>query len=197
MRRSSGGRPHGWAGLAPFLVAALLAQGGFRLLMRPGKVEAIRAASDEAARLRLRLDAGADAGALEASRLAGELAGVSSRVAALRGTLARDGEAEAVLHALASLAAEEGVRFRRFAPGAETRLDRYTARAATVAAEGGFFDFVDFFERVALLPHLVLIEEVQFEAVPDGFLRSRFVAVTVGGGEGEGAEPPLPTGASR
>ena len=174
----------GLASITPFVLAGLLVQGGFRLLIRPGKAAALAGAASEAARLRARLGeeedpAASGSRAEEEARIADELARVRDRVAALGGILARGEEAEAVLHSLASLAAEEGVRFRRFAPGAETRLDSYTAREASIAAEGWFFDFLDFFERLSLLPQLVLVEEMEFEASPDGLLRSRFVAVTL------------------
>ena len=178
------------------LAAAAMVQGGFRLLVRPARAAALSAAEEETARLAARLaeteaaapDSFADGfddglgdgdGEWEAEALAEELRRTRERVEALGGILARGGEAESVLHSLAPLAAEEGVAFRRFAPEPEYRLDGYTARAASVVAEGRFFDFTRFFERLSLLPQLVLIEDLEFRSAAGGRLASRFVAVTV------------------
>ena len=175
------------------LAAAAMVQGGFRLLVRPARAAALSAAETATARLAARLaeteevaapdglEDGFDDGdgEWEAEALAEELRRTRERVEALGGILARGGEAESVLHSLAPLAAEEGVAFRRFAPEPEYRLDGYTARAASVVAEGRFFDFTRFFERLSLLPQLVLIEDLEFRSAAGGRLASRFVAVTV------------------
>ena len=177
-----------WAPLGPFVVVGLLAYGGFRLLARPGMVADLSRAEGEVARLEEVLgatDGAGDAGAAAAEEMANELAGTRERVAALSGILATPGEAEAVLHSLGSLASDAGVRFLRFAPEPEFRLGGYRTRAASVVAEGTFFDFLTFFERVSLLPQLVLIEDLGLEAARGGLIRCRFAAVTVGA-----AEPP-------
>ena len=114
----------------------------------------------------------------EAAELAAELARVAERVEALRGILATSGETEGVLQSLGATAAAAGVRFLRFAPEPGYRLDGYLASAVSIIAEGAFVDFLRFFERVSLSPHLVLMEEVAFERAPGDLLRCRFVAVT-------------------
>lgn len=174
----------GWAAFAPFALAALLAHGGFRLLVRPSRTAALSRAEVETARVAARVAEGegrgeSAAGAAEAEDLGRQLARTRERVAALSGILASGEEAERVLHSLHSLAAEEGVQFRRFAPEPEYRLDGYLARAASVVAEGGFFDFLRFFERVSLMPQLVLIEELEFDGSSGESLRGRFAAVTM------------------
>lgn len=129
---------------------------------------------------------GGDAG--EAAGLAGELARVEERVAAFRGILATAGESDAVLHSLGAAAAAAGVRFLRFAPEPEYQLDGYLASAVSVVAEGAFVDFLRFFERVSLSPHLVLMEEVALERAPGDSLQCRFTAVTVRPAEDAGLE---------
>lgn len=137
--------------------------------------------------------AGPDAG--EAAELTGELTRVEERVAALAGILAAPGESEAVLQSLGAAAAAAGIRFLRFAPEPGYQLDGYLASAVSVVAEGAFVDFLRFFERVSLSPHLVLMEEVLVERTPGDLLQCRFVAVTVRAVEGfvaggpEAAEP--------
>lgn len=115
----------------------------------------------------------------EAAELAGELARVEERVLALRGIVATAGESEAVLQSLGATAAAAGVRFLRFAPEPGYRLDGYLASSVSIVAEGAFADFLRFFERVSLSPHLVLMEEVALERAPGDLLQCRFVAVTV------------------
>lgn len=173
-----------WARLGPFVAAALVAYGGFRLLVRPGLIADLSRAESEVIEFEERLSAGeggepSGAEAVAAEAVAGELARTKERVDALSGFLASPMEGEAVLHSLGSLASEAGIRFLRFAPEPEFRLDGYMMRAASVVAEGAFFDFLRFFERVSLLPQLVLIEDVGLEGAPEGLVRCRFAAVTV------------------
>ena len=195
-----------WAGAGPFLAAAAVAYAVFRLGVRPEMVLEIRRVEEEMARLNAPADtgraglSGPDAG--EAAQLAGELARVEEQVAALRGILATAGEPEAVLQSLGATAAAAGVRFLRFAPEPGYRLDGYLASAVSIVAEGTFVDFLRFFERVSLSPHLVLIEEVALERAPGDFLQCRFVAVTVRAAgdfvaEGPGTEEPAAGGAER
>ena len=176
--------------MGPFVVAGLLAHGAFRLLVRPGMIADLSSAESEVIRLEERLGAteagggsGSEAGAAEA--IASELIRTRERVDVLAGFLARPVDAEVVLHSLGSLASEAGIRFLRFAPEPEFLLDGYLTRAASVVAEGAFFDFLSFFERVSLLPQFVLIEDLGLEAAAEGLVRCRFVAVTV-----RAAEPP-------
>ena len=172
-----------WAGAGPLLAAAALAYAVFRLGVRPGMVVGIERVGEETARLNAPATAGGaglpgpDAG--EAAELAGELVRVEERVAALRGILANPGETEAALQSLGATAAAAGVRFLRFAPEPGYQLDGYLAGAVSIVAEGAFGDFLRFFDRVSLLPHLVLMEEVALERAPGDLLRCRFVAVTV------------------
>ena len=195
-----------WAGAGSFLAAAAVAYAVFRLGVRPEMVLEIRRVEEEMARLNAPADtgraglSGPDAG--EAAQLAGELARVEERVAALRGILATAGEPEAVLQSLGATAAAAGVRFLRFAPEPGYRLDGYLASAVSIVAEGTFVDFLRFFERVSLSPHLVLIEEVALERAPGDFLQCRFVAVTVRAAgnfvaEGPETEEPASGGAER
>ena len=175
--------PSRWAGLAPFLVTALAAYGAFRLGIRPAMEAEAGRVEEEVVQLKTRADAagegpsGSDAG--EAAELARELARTGERVTALTGILATSSEAEAVLQSLGSMASAAGVRFLRFAPEPEYRLDGYVARAASVVAEGTFFEVLSFFERVSLSPHLVLVEELGIELAGGGLIHCRFVAVTV------------------
>ena len=166
-----------WAGAGSFLAAAALSYAVFRLGVRPGMVLEAERVEEEVARLNAPAPAGPDAG--EAADLAGERTRVEERVAALRGILATSGESEAVLQSLGATAAAAGVRFLRFAPEPGYRLDGYQASAVSVVAEGAFGDFLRFFERVSLSPHLVLMEEVTLEGTPGELLQCRFVAVTV------------------
>jgi len=130
----------------------------------------------------------------EAAELARELSGAEERVAALRGILATSGESEAVLEALGATASATGIRFLRFAPEPGYQPEDYLASAVSIVAEGAFVDFLRFFERVSLSPHLVLMEEVALERMPGDLLQGRFVAVTVRAAEeivvgGPAAEP--------
>ena len=172
-----------WAGAGSFLAAAALAYAGFRLGVRPGMVLETRRVEEEIARLNTPANT-ARAGpsgpdARQAAELAEELTRVEERVTALAGILATSGESEAVLESLGRTAAAAGIRFLRFAPEPGYQLDGYLARAVSVVAEGDFVDFLRFFERVSLSPHLVLMEEVLLERTPGDLLECRFVAVTV------------------
>jgi len=195
-----------WAGGGSFLAAAAVAYAVFRLGVRPGMAGKAQRVEQEVARLGTPANAGragppgSDAG--EAADLARELSGVEERVAALRGILAISGESEAVLQSLGATASATGVRFLRFAPEPGYRLDGYLASAVSIVAEGAFVDFLRFFERVSLSPHLVLIEEVTLERAPGDLLQCRFVAVTVrAAGDlvvgGPGTEEPASGGAER
>lgn len=172
-----------WAGAGPFLAAAALAYAVFRLGVRPGMVLETQRVEEEMARLSAPANPGRagvpDPDAGEAAELAGELVRVEERVTALRGILATSGETEAVLQSLGAAAAAAGVRFLRIAPEPAYQLDGYLAGAVSVVAEGAFVDFLRFFDRVSLLPHLVLLEEVALERAPGDLLRCRFAAVTV------------------
>lgn len=172
-----------WAGAGSFLAAAAVAYAIFGLGVRPGMVLETQRVEEEVARLNTLADAGragpSGPNAGEAAERTRELTRVEERVAALRGILATPGESEAVLQSLGAAAAAAGVRFVRFAPEPEYRLDGYLASAVSVVAEGAFGDFLRFFERVSLSPHLVLIEEMALEQAPGDLLHCRFVAVTV------------------
>lgn len=172
-----------WTGSLSTVVAAVLVYGLFRLAVRPAMVRELVQAEDEVAALTLRRDQdGAENPGLlgkEATELAGELTRTRRRVAALGGILATPGEAESVLQSLGNTALAVGVRFQRFAPEPEYRLDGFLASAASVVAEGTFFDFVNFFERLSLSPYLVLVEDLTLEGTASGVLRGQFTAVTV------------------
>lgn len=146
-------------------------------------VAEIRGVEEVVVRWNTQANAGRDgssgADAAESAELAAELARVEARVAALRELVANSGESQAVLQSLGATAAATGVRFLRFAPEPGYQLDGYLASAVSVVAEGAFVDFLRFFERVSLSPHLVLTEEVALERGPGDLLQCRFVAVTV------------------
>ena len=188
-----------WAGAGSFLAVVALAFAVFRLGVRPGMVGEAQRVEEEVARLSTPANAdraaASGSGAGEAAELARALSGVEERVAALRGILATSGESEAVLRSLGATAAATGVRFLRFAPEPGYQLDGYLASAVSIVAEGAFVDFLRFFERVSLSPHLVLMEEVALERMPGDLLQGRFVAVTVRAAEetvagGPGAPEP-------
>ena len=191
-----------WAALGPFVMTGLVVYGAFRFAVRPGMVSELKSVEDQVAELRVRVpteEAERSDSDIEGSTdIAGELARTQERVTALTGILATPREADAVLQSLGFMASESGVRFLRFAPEPEYRLDGYLARAASVVAEGAFFEILSFFERVSLSPHLVLVEDVGLELGPGGVIRCRFVAVTVraaGAGLGSDDESaPVATG---
>ena len=188
MRRSASR----WAGAGSFLAAAAVAYAVFRWGVRPEMAAEARRVEEEVARLHAQANAGRAApsggDAAEAAQLAGERTRVEERVLALRGILATAGESDAVLQSLGATAAAAGIRFLRLAPEPGYRLDGYLASAVSVVAEGAFVDFLRFFERVSLSPHLVLMEEVALERAPGDLLRCRFVAVTVRAVEDSGLE---------
>lgn len=187
-----------WAEVGLFLAVAAIAYGLFRLAVRPAMVAEAGRVEDEVARMNAQRasDAGPSGGEAErAAELVRELGRVEERVAALSGILATSAEAEAVLRSLGATAAEAGVRFVRFAPEPAYRLDRYEASAVSVVAEGTFFDFLGFFERVSLSPHLVLVEEVALERGEGDLLQCRFVAVTVRPAEAVVGDPNARDGA--
>ena len=190
------------AALGPFVMTGLVVYGAFRFAIRPGMVSELKSVEDQVAELRVRVateEAERSDSDIEGSTdIAGELARTQERVTALAGILATPREADAVLQSLGFMASESGVRFLRFAPEPEYRLDGYLARAASVVAEGAFFEILSFFERVSLSPHLVLVEDVGLELGPGGVIRCRFVAVTVrAAGDGLGSDhesAPVATG---
>ena len=186
MRRSA----FRWAEAGWFLVAAAVVYCVFRVGVRPEMVAEAHRLEEEVERLHASTNAAAMApsgpDAEAAGELRSELTRVEERVAALRGILATSGESELVLQSLAATAAAAGVRFLRFAPEPGYQLDEYLASAVSVVAEGTFVDFLRFFERVSLSPHLVLVEEMLLERVPGDLLQCRFVAITV---RAEGAAP--------
>ncbi len=195
-----------WAGAGSFLVVVALVYAVFRLAARPGMVGEARRVEEEVARLSTPANADrtgpSGSGAGEAAELVRELSGVEERVAALRGILATSGESEAVLQALGTTASATGIRFLRFAPEPAYQLDGYLASGVSIVAEGAFVDFLRFFERVSLSPHLVLMEEVALERMPGDLLQGRFVAVTVRAAEetvvgGPGAAEPASGRAER
>ena len=179
MRRSA----FRWVGAGWFLIAAAVVYAGFRLGVRPGMVVEARRVEEEVARLNTSGNAGrpgsSGSDAAEATELARELTRVEERVAPLRGILATSGESEVILQSLGATASATGVRFLRFAPEPAFQLDAYLASAVAVVAEGAFVDFLRFFERISLSPHLVLMEEVAFERGSGGLLQCSFVAVTL------------------
>lgn len=189
-----------WAQVGFCLIAAAVAYGLFRLAVRPAMVAEARRVEDEVARMNARAQASAaghsGSEVEEAAELVRELGRVEERVAALSGMLATPAEAEAVLRSLGATASEAGVRFVRFAPEPAYRLDGYVATAVSVVAEGTFFEFLHFFERVSLAPHLVLVEEVTLEQGVDDLLQGRFVAVTVRPAEAVVAQPNARDGAA-
>ena len=184
-----------WAGVGVPLVAAAIAYCLFRLAVRPAMVAEARSVEDEVARMNAQArmsDAGrSGAEAEEAAALVAELRRVEERVAALSGILATSTEAETVLRSLGATASAAGVRFVRFAPEPAHRLDGYVASAVSVIAQGTFFEFLRFFERLSLSPHLVLVEDVALERGEGDLLECRFVAVTVRAAEA-GSDSPGP-----
>ena len=161
------------------MVAGLLAQGAFRVLLRPQLLADLAATAAETAGLAPQRPGAAETRQPGAGDLDSDLTRTGERVAGLVRTLGIPTESGAVLQSLPALASAAGVRFRRFAPEPEYRLDGHRARAAAVTAEGGFFDLLGLFERIARLPQLVLIDELELEAGPDGLIECRFVAVSL------------------
>ena len=182
--------PPRWSALGPFLLAGFLVQGGFRLLVRPGMLADLAGAEAQVAAL-----ASAPGGRLDERFRdpdpSSDLEETEARVATLARALATPTDGGSALQSLHGLAAPTGVRLRRFAPEPEYRLDDYRGRAVSVTAEGEFFELLGFFRRVSRLPRLVLIQEFELEAAPEGLVRCRFVAVSIGGGPPEvtGADP--------
>lgn len=190
--------------IGPLVLAGVLVQGAFRLLVRPGLLGALSTVEGEVAGLAAQQNADragiADGEVSAAQQVGTELARTTTRVEALSGILENAVPSESVLRSLGELAAGAGIQFRRFAPEPEYRLDQYRARAVAVVAEGTFFDLVSFFERLSRLPHLVLIEDLELEPGPEDLIECRFVAVTVRAPEaggipgGDPLELALPSG---
>lgn len=173
------------AGALPLLAAAALGWFGYRTVFFPERREALEAVRNESARLtaeiaeRNRQAAASDAPEAappdDAAAVARELERSRRRLARL-GTLApAPSEAEELLHTLPGLAGDEGLAVRRFAPEGDREVGRYTARVGVLDAEGTYFDFVGFFERVAEIPRFVLAEEFELadSGAGEGRLRGR------------------------
>ena len=158
-------------------------QGAFRLFVRPQLLAELARTEGEVVALAPQLRGGSpghrETQAPAIDELGAELARATERIAMLTGSLAAPRDAEPVLNSLPRLASQEGVHFRRFAPEPEYRLDDYRGRAASVVAEGSFFELLGLFERISRLPQLVLIEDLELQAAPDGLVQCRFVAVSV------------------
>ena len=186
-----------WAEVGLYLAAAAIAYCLFRLALRPAMLAEARQIEDEVARMNAQASvSGAGSSGADGERaeeLARELGHAEERVASLSGILATSAEAETVLRSLGATASAAGVRFVRFAPEPATRLDGYLAGTVSVVAEGTFFDFLRFFDRISLSPHLVLVEDVALESGVGDLLQCRFVAVTLraagaGAGSSNGGE---------
>lgn len=172
-------------GALPLLAAAAVGWFGYRTVFFPDRRDGLAAIRNESARLATeiaeRTREAAAAGAPEAAppddaaAVARELERSRRRLARL-GTLApAPSEAEELLHALPGLAGDEGLTVRRFAPEGDREIGRYTARIGVLDAEGAYFDFVRFFERVAEIPRFVFAEEFELadSGAGDGRLRGR------------------------
>ena len=172
-------------GALPLVAAAALGWFGYRAAVFPERREALEAVRNESGRLAAEIAErnreAAASGAPEAAppddaaAVARELERSRRRLARL-GTLApASSEAEELLHTLPGLAGDEGLAVRRFAPEGGREVGRYTARIGVLDAEGAYFDFVGFFERVAEIPRFVLAEEFELadSGTGDGPLRGR------------------------
>ena len=166
-------------GLLPLFAAAAVGWFSWRAIFFPERRSAIEAIRGEAARLAARLEESnreerarqgppGEAPTDDGAALTAELERSRRQLGALRSLVPAAPEAEALLHSLPAVAAEEGLTVHRFAPDEEHDRDGYGARPATMDAEGEFFDFIRFFERVAASSHLVLVEEVELRGPPDG-----------------------------
>ncbi len=172
--------------LLSFAVAALALQAGFRLWIRPDKLGALNQERDRIARLTAELRAIEDPAAGGAARQAADavradLDRTLRQVEVLRGVLGAEAEAAGILDSIAGIASDEGLRLRRFAPDPAFPIGPFLAHTATVEAEGRYFDFLRFFERIAELGRVVVVDEFDLlaPAEPGGLLTGRFVAMTV------------------
>ncbi len=174
-------RARPWTSCLAFLLFAGLTAGVFSLLIHPSRRAAAEAAAREVARLESDPVGTAEDLAAEAERLEEELSQRRARVESAWALFAPPAEPDDLLHALRAAAARERVRIVRFAPEAGMLLDRFRARAVVLTAEGGFFELLGFVERVARLPHLIVIEEADFESLGEsgGTIRARLTAVAV------------------
>ena len=187
-------------GILPIVAAAAVGWFGYRTIFFPERRGAIEAIRGEAARLAARLEesdreerargmlpeAAPDE---DAAAVASELERSRRQLGALRSMVPPASEAETLLHSLPGIAAEEGLAVRRFAPEPERPVgetgreygEAYDERPATMEAEGDFFEFVRFLERVAALPRLVLVEELDLRESPGGarHLSGRLVVVVL------------------
>ncbi len=172
--------------ILPFLVIALGIQFGFRLFVRPAKQAALLAEESRVARLgddlRSAEASGGDGDRKVAEVARADLDRQARQVEILRGVLSAGQQAQELLDSLAAAATEEGLRMRRFAPEPAFSMGPFTARSAAVEAEGNYFDFVRFFERVAGFGKAIVIDDFELSAPaePGGALSGRFVAVVIG-----------------
>lgn len=170
-------------GILPLVAAAAVGWFGYRTIFFPERRSAIEALRGETARLAARLEESEReerargmlpeaAPAEDAAAVASELERSGRQLEALRSMVPPAPEAEILLHSLPGLAAEEGLTVRRFAPEPEPAPGgygrEYGERPATMEADGDFFEFVRFLERVAALPRLVLIEELDLRESSGG-----------------------------
>ncbi len=170
-------------GVLPLVAAAAVGWFGYRTIFFPERRSAIEAIRGETAGLAARLEESEReerarrmvpeaAPAEDGAAVASELERSRRQLEALRSMVPPAPEAETLLHSLPGLAAEEGLTVRRFAPepepvpGAYGR--EYGERPATMEADGDFFEFVRFLERIAALPRLVLVEELDLRESPGG-----------------------------
>lgn len=174
-------RARPWTSWLAFLLCAGLTAAGFALLAHPSRRAVAESAEREIVRLASDPGPPPEDLAAEAERLEVELGQARSRVESAWPLFAPPADPDDVLHALRAAAARERVRIVRFAPEAGVFLDRFRARAVVLTAEGAFFDLLGFVEQVAGLPHLVVIEEADFESLgeSDGRVRARLTAVSV------------------
>lgn len=193
-------------GILPLVAAAAVGWFGYRTIFFPERRSAIEAIRGETARLAARLEesdreerarqlAPEAAPAEDAAAVASELERSRRQLGALRSMVPAPPEAEALLHSLPGLAAEEGLTVRRFAPDPERAVGEYgevyDERPATMEADGGFFEFVRFLDRVAALPRLVLVEELDLResSGADEHLSGRLLLAVLSREEAARGEP--------
>lgn len=170
-------------GVLPLVAAAAVGWFGYRTIFFPERRSAIEAIRGETTRLAARLEESEReerarrmvpeaAPAEDGAAVASELERSRRQLEALRSMVPPAPEAETLLHSLPGLAAEEGLTVRRFAPEPEPAPGAYGTeygeRPATMEADGEFFEFVRFLERIAALPRLVLVEELDLRESPGG-----------------------------
>ncbi len=181
--------------LLAFVALAVAVQIGFRLWVRPGREAAMNRERDRVVRLTadLRAREEPEAGGAErreADILRADLERTVQRVETLHRILGAGTEASGILDSIAGIASEEGLRLRRFAPELSYPMGPFRAWSATVEAEGRYFDFLRFLDRIAGLEQAVVIDEFDLSAPvdPGGLLTGRFVAMAIAA-ESEPADP--------